>query len=165
MVDIESVKYPNQLQIHIQAPTFERTDSLFRGFVVRLKESLSMQELGEVMDCCKRLIPGWDIEFAPKRYSVFQWKGVSGEMCVIRCMDVDLPHIIDNKPAWQYPQDNLLRNDKKETSLFIREDIGFMEMEKLIALSKAFHEMGFETLDWIYLSDVFEHVNKKHRNA
>lgn len=136
-------------------PRFERTKSLISGFtVVPPKGSgVTMQDLGRVLIYCKRHVPGWGIEFAQKRNGVFQWRNENYEMCVIESLDLKMPFIIDNKPAEDYEQDDLLREGRDRVVFRFRDDSCDNEMEKLFVLSKVLHELGFQTVDWIYLSD------------
>lgn len=136
-------------------PRFERTKSLISGFTVLPPpgHAVTMHDLGRVVILCKRYMPEWGIELAQKRNGVFQWRNDDCEMCVIESLDLKMPFIIDNKPADDYEQDDILREGRNSVSLRFRDDVCYREMEKLIVLSKVLHELGFQTVDWIYLSE------------
>lgn len=152
----DKLAFASETGFMMDAPCFERTDSILRGFVLKIKDELTMNDLGKVLQICKKNIPEWDIEFAPKRNSIFQWVNEKGDKCVIQSFIhqsyVDLPFIVDNKPAHMYEQNNLLSINNQKMSVFIKDDVDQEEAEKVIILSKAFDELGFETVDWIYLN-------------
>lgn len=158
MIEVENTTYLDRLHfLSKTAPDFERTESLLRGFKVRSddeKKEITMNDLGVVMKKCKEDIPDWDIEFAQKRNCVFQWRNSDGQFCFLKCMSIDLPFIVDNKPAERYDQHNLFKpvGDDKDITLFMKDDVDYKEMERLIVLSRAFTELGFQTIDWIYLN-------------
>lgn len=152
MIEIENTAYLDRLSFSSNHPDFERTESILRGFVIKRVDYMDMNTLGSIMKKCKDDVPGWDIEFAPRRNSVFQWMNSDGKCCVVQCVDIDLPFIIDNKPADKYEQCNILKKGKNDISIFMKDDVDYREMEKMIVLSRAFSDLGFETVDWIYLN-------------
>lgn len=158
MVEVES-SYDNMSRLNLDVfmndfvdPAPKMTRSLIRGFTVLPPASgmVTMHDLGRVMIACKRHVPGWDIEFAQRNNGVFEWRNDEGELCVIETRDLRMPFIIDNKAADDYEQDCLLREGHQDIHLGVRNHATLRDMEKLIVISKALHEMGFQTVDWIY---------------
>lgn len=154
MIEVEDMRYYDRLQYASKmesTPRFERTDSFVRGFVIGVGDEVCMNDLGRVLESCRQELPAWKIELAPKRDAIYQWRNEEGELCIVKCVDIDLPFIFDNKPCCKYEQNNLLKRPVKEITLFVKEDVSYKEMEKIMVLSRAFAEAGMPTLDWVYL--------------